>query len=126
MKSFQRPVCLLLIPVLVLCSLPVSARAQTGDPLDPVVSASSSSSNDDTTEALLVGFFVVVVAVVFILGFKSDFGRSKFTKKAELEETYADLVRDGALPTTRFAPPELAPAELDLVQAPGGTETRDR
>jgi hypothetical protein len=110
---------LLLVLLMILCVLPHGVWAQTGDPIDPVVSnSSSSSSKDDTTEAVLVGLFVVVVAVVFILGFKSDFGRSKYTKESEIEKTYAEFVKDGELADSAFAPPQLQPAEIDLVSAP--------
>ena len=116
MKNLPRTVSLVLIPLLVLCSLPPMASGQTGDELDPVQPTSDSSSSDDTTKAILVGLLIVVVSVVFILGMKSDFGRSRYVKKAELEATYADLVQDGTLSTDLFSPLELAPPELDLAQ----------
>jgi hypothetical protein len=119
MKTLLHAMSLLLVPLLILGALPHAVWAQTGDPIDPVVSnASSTSSNDETTEAVLVGLFVVVVALVFILGFKSDFGRSKYTQEKEIERTYAEFVKDGELADGAFAPPELKPAELDLASTP--------
>jgi hypothetical protein len=114
MKNLLRAVTLLLIPAMVLCSRPVTARAQAATDIDPVAPASGTSSSDDTTEAVLVGLLVVVVAVVFILGFKSDFGRSKRAQRLDLERTYDDMLKAGALPTGGF----VAPA-FDVAQRSG-------
>ena len=83
MNAMLKSVTLVLIPCLVMCAGPGTALAQDGTDLDPVVPTSSSSSSDDTAQAILVGLLITIVAVVFILGFKSDFGGSKRAKAAD-------------------------------------------
>lgn len=112
MKRFLRPVSLLLVPVLVLCTLPSMAFAQTDGDLNPVV-PSDDSGSDDTTQAILVGLLVVIVGVLVVLGIKSDFGDSGWSQKSELEETYAEMLKDGELDTSAFAPLELEPVEAE-------------